>query len=136
MNWNEITPLMSGLAHMATATTDGQPHVAVVSAVVEGDTVWICTNRNSVKARNLRSNPQVSLMWARAAEVYMRGTVAILDDVAEKRRIWSSGLLPYNPADFFGTPENPDMVLLKVTPTSATVLTMGEQGPSVQRWKA
>jgi general stress protein 26 len=60
----------------------------------------------------------------------------ILDDVDEKKRIWNSGLLPYNPADFFGTPENPELVLLKVTPTSATVIALGGEGPSVQRWKA
>ena len=46
------------------------------------------------------------------------------DDVDEKRRIWGSGLLPYDPSQFFGTPENPDLVLLKVQPVSAVAMVM------------
>lgn len=136
MEWYELTAHMTGLAHVATADVAGRPHVSVVSVVVEDDIIWICTNGSSAKARNIRQNPQISIMWAPAAEVYLHGSVTIVDDVDEKRRIWGSGLLPYDPSQFFGTPENPDLVLLKVQPVSAVAMVMVDGALARHRWKA
>jgi general stress protein 26 len=135
MDWSELTSHMTGLAHIATADVAGRPHVSVVSAVVEGETIWVFTRASSAKARNLRQNPQISMLWSPAAEVYLHGSVTIIDRVEHKRRVWTSGLLPYDPAQFFGTPENPDVVLLKIAPVSALVVTMDASGIAQHRWK-
>ncbi len=136
MNWSEVVNHIGDawLAHIATADGSGAPHVAVVAPAIEGEVVWILTGRSARKTKNLGVNPRMALMWAPRAEIYVHGTVEVVDDVNEKRRIWSSGLLSFDPAGFFGTPENPELVLLKVTPQAASVMAQGPDGLARHRW--
>jgi general stress protein 26 len=136
MDWLEVTAHLSGLAHMATATPDGTPHVSMVSPAVEGHVIWIGTRKSSGKARNLSANPRAALMWTPRAEAYVFGDVELVDDVAEKQRVWSADLFGYDMAMFWGSPENPDFVLLKVHPHRATVLVQGDAGLQRLRWDA
>jgi general stress protein 26 len=136
MNWTDVTAHLTGLAHVATVTTDGRPHVAIAGAVVDGDVLWFGTRASSGKARNIAVNPEVAMMWSPAAEVYLRGVAELIDDVEEKRRMWSSGIFPYDLAMFFGSPENQDFVFVRVRPRSATVLTQGDSGIVRRRWVA
>jgi general stress protein 26 len=133
MTWSELSAHATGLAHIATADSTGKPFVAVVSPAVEGGVIWVATMKSSAKYRSLLANPRISIMWATGPELYVQGRVELIDEPSEKQRIWHSGLLPYDPAMFFGNPENPDLVLIKITPVTATLQTMGQ--PAV-RWKA
>ena len=137
MDWDELAGLLTdgGLAHIATASADGRPHVAVVAPFVEGDRLWIFTMRGSGKAKNLAENPRIALMWRSGSEIYVRAEAGLVDDPAEKARLWQSDLLPFDPVGFFGTPDNPDLLLVRVTPQSATVLGMGPTGPSRRTWR-
>lgn len=135
MQWNEVAAHLTGFCHIATTGSDGHPNVAVVSPACEGDVIWVLTTAASRKARNLTENPRISMMWQPGPEVYVQGTVQLLTDLEEKRRIWNSGMLSYDPAMFFGTVENPEMLLVKVSPQSALVLVMSETGPQSTRWK-
>lgn len=137
MDWDELAELLAGagLAHIATASVDGRPHVAVVAPFVEGDGLWVFTTRGSGKARNLAENPRMALVWRPGPEIYVQADAVLVDDLAEKARLWDSGLLPFDPVGFFGTPDNPDLVLVRVTPRSATVLAMGPTGPSRRTWR-
>jgi general stress protein 26 len=133
--WSEVASHLTGIAHAATASSDGTPHVSVVAAVVEGDVIWIATNRSSGKATNLRANPRIALVFRPGSESYVSGTVEIIEDADEKRRRWS-GFFPYDAAAFFGPPEDDSVVLLKVQPTSAIVMTQGGSGLHRHRWHA
>jgi general stress protein 26 len=133
--WSDVAEHLTGLAHAATASSDGTPHVSVVAAVVDGDVIWIATNRSSGKATNLRTNPKIALVFQPGSESYVSGTVEIVDDPDEKRGRWS-GFFPYDAHSFFGPPDNDGVVLLKVHPTSATVMTQGESGLERHRWHA
>ena len=42
--------------------------------------------------------------------------LAIVDDLAEKQRLWAKDDLPFRPADFFGSVDNPDHVLVRPLP--------------------
>ena len=66
-------------------------------------------------------------------EAYVDVSIELVDDVSEKRRLWEGWA--YDPSAFFETPENEAYVLLRCTPTSATVVTLGEAGPHRHRWK-
>lgn len=123
------------MSHLATASAAGVPHVSVVSAAFEDDVVWVATNLSSRKARNLRENPRAMIMWEGDAEVYVDADVELVDDAATKHRLWT-GTFPYDLAMFFGTADNPDLVLLRLRPRSAVVQTFGDQGPSRARWSA
>jgi general stress protein 26 len=135
LSWDDVAAHLTGLANAATASSDGTPHVSVVAAVVDGDSIWITTKRSSGKAINLAENPRIALVFRPGSESYVSGTVEIVDDADEKRRRWS-GFFPYDAESFFGPPENDGVVLLKVRPTAATVLTQDESGLHRRRWEA
>jgi general stress protein 26 len=135
LEWDGVAAQLTGMAHAATAARDGTPHVSVVAAVVDGDSIWITTRRSSGKAVNLAENPRIALVFRPGSESYVSGTVEIVDDVDEKRRRWS-GFFPYDATAFFGSPENEGVVLLKVRPTSAIVMTQDATGLHRHRWRA
>lgn len=133
LNWSEVTADMKGLASLATVTPDGQPHVAIVSPTEVDGTIWIGINRSSAKARNLGAAPQAALVWSEEAELYLWGEAELVDDLDVKRSMWADAW-SYDPAMFFQTPENEDYLLIKVTPTRAMRMVIGEQGPERRRW--
>jgi general stress protein 26 len=135
LEWDDVATHLTGIAHAATASRDGTPHVSVVAAVVDDDVIWITTRRSSGKAVNLAENPRIALVFRPGSESYVSGTVEIVDDVDEKRRRWS-GFFPYDATSFFGPPENDGVVLLKVRPTSAIVMTQDASGLHRRRWHA
>lgn len=139
LTWEEVARLVTGVgsAHLATARPDGTPHVATVWAGVEGERLWFATMASSRKAADLRANPQVALAWAgNGAETYVWGRAELLADQVTRHRLWHGGILPYDPAAFFGSPDNPDLAMVRVTPTRATVLRAGPDGPGRERWRA
>ena len=69
-------------------------------------------------------------MWDPGSEAYLQGRAELVGDVAQKRVLWGSGQLPYDPAGFFGAPDNPDLVLVRVHPERATVMADGAR----HRW--
>ena len=134
MDWSDVIPHLTGYAHLATADATGVPHVSRVATVErDGDLVFF-SNWSSKKVRNIAANPRVSIMFAPMAEAYLQGPVDLVDDHDAKSELWNSGLLSYDPAAFFQTAENPDLVLVVVHPASASVMTMDAQGPHVTRW--
>jgi PPOX class probable F420-dependent enzyme len=59
----DIRQLLDGpnFGHLATLMPDGSPHSDPVWVGREGDRVIVCTNETSVKAKNTRRDPRVSL---------------------------------------------------------------------------
>jgi len=60
---NEIRALLDGpnFAHLATLMADGSPQSVPVWVGREGDRILICTGEGSLKAKNTRRDPRVSL---------------------------------------------------------------------------
>ena len=52
------------IAFVTTIREDGTPHVTPVWHLVDGDEVVIAVDRQTIKARNVRANPQVALCVA------------------------------------------------------------------------
>jgi general stress protein 26 len=121
---------------MATVRPDGRPHVSKVAPAVEGEVLWIGTNSGSTKARNLATIPKAALMFEPVSEIYLSADVEVITDLATKQRLWTSGIFPYPMDSMFGSPENEDFVLLRLTPTRATVISHGESGLSRDTWHA
>jgi F420H(2)-dependent biliverdin reductase len=44
---------------LATVRADGRPHLTPIWFVWHGGRMWVCTSAESVKTRNVRSNPNV-----------------------------------------------------------------------------
>jgi general stress protein 26 len=135
MEWSDVAPHLTGIAQLATVRPDGSAHVAVVSPSVDGEVLWIGVERSSATARNVAANPTAALVWTPGAEAYVWADVEVVDDVDTKRRLWD-GAWGYDPAGFFGTPDNPQYLLLRLVPRRATVLTATDEGLQRLRWTA
>ena len=134
MEWEQLAELLNGagIAHLATASADGRPHVSAVMPAVEGDVVWIATNASSGKTRNLKENPRVALMWQPKAEIYLYGRADFVNDPQEKQRLSSGRVFGFNLSDFF-TPDA--LAFVRVDPESAVVLMQGPEGLVRHTWR-
>ncbi len=78
--------------------------------------IWLITNKDSNKITHIRANPQISLSFSTDdAWVAIAGTAEITTDTAIVHTLWS----PINTA-FFDGPDDPQICLLKIIPSSAT----------------
>ncbi len=77
-------------AKAATTMRDGGPHVMPVWFVVEGDELVFNTGANTVKGRDLRRDPRISMLVdddePPFAFVHIRGSVTISEDPDELLR--------------------------------------------------
>ena len=105
---------------------DGRPHVAKVAPAVDGEVLWIASRVNSRKARNIAADPHVAVMFEPRAEAYVQAEAELVTDLATKERIWSSGLFPFPLETFFGSFDHPDFVLIRLTPTSAILMSQDD----------
>ena len=135
MEWSDVVAHLTGLAHVATASPTGEPHVAVVAPVVVDDTIWIFTRGSSGKAANVAANGRVALTWRPGPEAYLWGDAEVVVDLDEKHCLWARTDLPFDPAGFFGTPDHPDHVLVRITPTRAVVMVHDEAGIHRLTWR-
>ncbi len=136
MQWTDVIAELSGLAHLATVGPDGRPHVSVVAPGIDGETIWIGTRWSSRKARNLAATPLAALVWQPQAEIYVDADVELVDEIATKQRLWDGAVFPYDPTAFFGSVDDPDYLLLRLSPTSASIMEMTVDGPLQRRWQA
>lgn len=136
MIWHDVVPHLSGLANLATSSPTGDPHVSVVMPLIDGDTLWIFARADSGKAMRIGANGRVALMWRPGPEAYVYGTAELVHDLDVKRALWARTDLPFDPASFFGTVENPDHVMIRITPNRAVVMVHGATGPQRLSWHA
>ena len=130
---------LSPWAHLATVGADSEPDVVPVHPCWEGETMWIMAGANSVKSRNIATNPQVALHWqvTEAGDgVEIWGTAELFSDLETKRRLWN-GVFDYDLSAFApGGPDgSPDIGFLAVTPRRAIAMKQYGMG-GTRRWRA
>ena len=134
MEWRDLTTHLTGPAHLATVGADGWPHVAKVLPAVDGPSVWIAMRSDAKSVRNAGAHSAAALMFEAGAEVYLQGTLSPERDESVKRRLADAGLFPFRVDEFFGPPEDPTWLVLRLTPTRATVMIEGAAGPERRTW--
>lgn len=74
------------VAHLATVSPDGSPHVVPVCPVLDGEAVAFLVMPDTVKLRNVRSEPRVALVvddyredWDANAGLLIQGSARILE---------------------------------------------------------
>ena len=76
------------ISFVTTMREDGTPHVTPVWHLVDGDEVVIAVARDTVKARNVRANPQVALCVAADERpqpwVLINGTARLSEERVEE----------------------------------------------------
>lgn len=112
-------------AHLATSTPDGSPHVAPIHPDWDGDTLWVSSFANSVKARNIAENPRVALHWQvdeSGDGVALWGSATVHTDLDTKRRLWN-GVFSYDLNAFFPNgPESDGAAFIAIEPERVLVL--------------
>jgi general stress protein 26 len=120
---------LSPWCHVATVTPQGTPHVVPVHPAFDldggggGPTIWAMVGVGSVKARNVRANPEVMLHWQvteAGDNLMVWGRATVHDDLATKQRLWE-GVFDYDLNLFApGGPEgSPETAFLAVAPARA-----------------
>jgi nitroimidazol reductase NimA-like FMN-containing flavoprotein (pyridoxamine 5'-phosphate oxidase superfamily) len=81
------------IAHLATTYTDGRPHVAPISPVLDLDRVVFATERATQKVRNITQSPAVAIcfdeyseVWSSLRQVIVHGNAYLVDSGFEFRR--------------------------------------------------
>ena len=130
----EVTTVGEGL-FLATTGRDGRPHVAFVMPGWADERLWISTFASSQKAANLRHRDDVALTCTPTPQtnVLIRATARLVDDPAETARVWDEQVLPYDPAQFFSGPRDPEALFVELIPTTASIHPLGP-GPT-RRWR-
>lgn len=104
----------------ALATVEaGAPRVRLVHPTWEDETLWFATGTGSAKVRQLRADPRVDVQYQVAppdfVHVLVRGRAAIVEDAAEKARVWD--VIDYDLAQFWpGGPSDPAYTLVRIEP--------------------
>ena len=99
---------------------NGEPRVRMVHPTWEGDILWFATGANSAKVRQMRANPIVDIQYQVGpptfTHIMVRGPVVIIEDPAEKKRVWD--VLDYDLSQFWPDgPEDPGYAPIQITPT-------------------
>ena len=123
----------------ALATVRGdQPRVRLVHPTWEGETLWIATDPNSPKGRQLAVNPNLDIQYQVAppdfVHVMVRGTAEIITDDAVRKHVWE--VLDYDLSAFWAAgPTDPGYAAVRVTPARVELSKMfGSQDKRV--WRA
>jgi general stress protein 26 len=127
--------------YIGTVAPSGYANVTPIAvAWPEGsDYLYAATMASSAKVRDLRRNPKVTLhnLVSEATaydQVRVRGTAEILQGREHAERFWE-GTFDYSLADFFGSPENPDLCFIAITPRRVVLeRAMGAGGR--EEWRA
>lgn len=111
---------------LATNSQDG-PRVRMVHPTFEGETLWLATGTTSAKARQIAADPRVDVQFQVAppdfVHLLVRGTAELIDDAAEKKRVWD--VLDYDLTQFWsGGPTDPNYRPVRITPERVEISKM------------
>jgi nitroimidazol reductase NimA-like FMN-containing flavoprotein (pyridoxamine 5'-phosphate oxidase superfamily) len=122
------TRRLGPLAHLATVTPDGLPHVAPIHVDWHNGYLYSMIGISDTKTRNLTANPNVCLHYqvGKATNwdsLIVWGRARLLDAIEDKRRLWT-GVLGYDLDRFSpGGPDgSPETGFLQITVDRAVML--------------
>jgi hypothetical protein len=142
MTWSEVSELLAAARNywLITTTADGAPHAAPVWGVVVSETLYLYSERRTVKARNLASDPRVVVHLESAEDVLIvRGIAEDLGTPAEVPSVVEALAAKYaDPLDRRYLPDaDPDFdVIWSIRPSAAMRWRLDDYEGSQRRWTA
>jgi hypothetical protein len=140
MTWAEVAARLAGARNywLGTTRSSGAPHAAPVWGVVEGGTLYLYTERATVKARNLAGDPRLVVHLESGDDVLIvRGTAEDLGPPSAVPFVVAALTRKYtSPADRGFLPDaDPSFdVVYVVRPRSALAWRLDDYEGSQRRW--
>ena len=142
LQWAEVAARLAGPRNYGLGTTSpsGAPHAAPVWGVVLGGTLYLYTERSTVKARNIAANPRVVVHLESGDDVVIvRGVAEDQGAPSQVPHVVSGLAAKYtSPGDQEYLPgADPDFdVVYAIRPRSAMVWQLADYDKSQRRWPA
>ena len=125
---------------LCTTTPSGAPHTAPVWGVVTGHTLYLYSERRTVKARNLAADPRVAVHLESAEDVVIvRGTAEDLGTPAQAGHVVTALSAKYTHPDdrpFLPDAEPAFDVVYAIRPQSAMMWRLADYEASQRRWSS
>jgi hypothetical protein len=140
LTWPEVTARLAAARNywVCTTTPSGAPHAAPVWGVVTGGTLYLYSERGTVKARNLAADPRVLVHLESGDDVViLRGTADDLGTPAQVPGVVAALAAKYtHEGDRQYLPDaDPDFdVVYAIRPTSAMMWRLADYENSQRRW--
>ncbi|PAK33061.1 pyridoxamine 5'-phosphate oxidase family protein [Bacillus safensis] len=115
---------------LATVEQD-KPHTRYMTFFHEGLTLYTPTSKETHKAEEIEKNPNVHILIGYSGEGFgdtyaeIAGTAALTDDPELIDRLWSDEM-----EKWFKGKEDPNLVILKIEPTSIRYMNEGSRTPA------
>ncbi|MGG1882497.1 pyridoxamine 5'-phosphate oxidase family protein [Bacillus safensis] len=108
-----------------------QPHTRYMTFFHEGLTLYTPTSKETHKAEEIEKNPNVHILIGYSGEGFgdtyaeIAGTATLTDDPELIDRLWSDEL-----EKWFKGKDDPNLVILKIDPTSIRYMNEGSRTPA------
>jgi hypothetical protein len=142
MTWTEVAERLSAARNywLGSTTASGAPHAAPVGGVVIGETLYLYSERSTVKARNLAGDQRVVIHLESAEDVLIvRGMAEDLGTPTMVPSVVAALAAKYTrPQDQQYLPDrDPDFdVIYALRPQSAMAWQLDDYAASQRRWSA
>lgn len=109
-----------------------KPHSRYMTFFNEDFTLYTATSKKTHKAEELQQNPNTHILLGYDGHglgdsfLEIEGTVIESDDKTMKEKVWNKAL-----KGWFDGPEDPDLLILKVTPTQMRLMNTKGEEPQV-----
>ncbi|MCZ2259682.1 pyridoxamine 5'-phosphate oxidase family protein [Sporosarcina sp. G11-34] len=119
----------SAVGTMATIQQN-KPHTRYMTFFSDEFTLYTATSKHTEKVDELEVNPHTHILIGYEGKgmgdeyLEIEGTVAISDDESVKEKVWNKHLEPW-----FSGPEDPNLVILKVSPDSIRLMNKKGEDP-------
>jgi len=140
MDWPEVAARLTAARNywLGTTSPSGAPHAAPVWGVVVGQTLYLYSERRTVKARNLAADPRVVVHLESGEDVVIvRGTVQDLGTPAQVPDVVAALSAKYTGQDDrqYLPDADPDFdVVYAISPHSAMMWRLADYEASQRRW--
>lgn len=129
--------------NVATIDTQGRPRSRILHPLWQGEVGWITTRRGSPKEKHLEAHPFVSLAYIAdvVKPVYVDCRAVWVEDPIIKQHIWqllqtTPPPLGFDPAPIYGSVDNPEFGLLRLTPWRIEVTSVAPVPAERKIWYA
>src|SRR5215831_4713551 len=142
MDWPEAAARLAASRNywLGTTSPSGAPHAAPVWGVVTGETLFLYSERSTVKARNLAADPRIVVHLESGEDVLIvRGVAEDLGPPAVVPTVVAALAAKYtSPEDRQYLPDHdPDFdVVWAIRPRSAMAWRLDDYAASQRRWSA